>query len=619
MPVRAHPHMAEYELEMHPGEDRPVSFEEEVETFLINLHDFVYHRNAVAIKKLFDTDFYTISDIYFKNIRWPSIKLVDIFYKQKNRFHNLIHSLYEELYYRHVFIINDITLEDRKNAWDNYKCLLNFISSICTDTEGDTNDNVLVMPNVWIYDFLSEYVYQYQSMCRFKIELLKDPEQNKQGIDFVISNTEVFETSIVLESLHSLLLKGEFCTLSIEERSIFVNSIFNINNDDITSKYQFSYFACCILLNVYVLMGDYYTALKIISNIEINHKALYWKVTLCHIHLFYNIAFCYMMLRRYHDSIKTLSQILIYLSKQKIHISNQQRYQQNLINKLIDKMYLIIIICHSLSNIRLDETILQYIKENYSGKFYALQSANEQTYADLFYRISPNFIDPLSNISFQLLANFENVQNQTYHSDPTMRQLCIFLKDVTYQKKAFYFISYAKLYNNIQLKKLGHLMSYNEQVGGRHGAEKGERHGAEKGEQHGAEKEEGHGEEKGEGHGTEMEEGENVCADIMCVKNCSRQLVWKDGPLYTGEFVPSIFGNAFDFYIDMDILNIKTRAQQKIFIDYFVHQINMCKNLTNNLQGTGSGHLYKARYDNFRRKNKSKGRNKQGNTQVQVQ
>ncbi|CRH01014.1 eukaryotic translation initiation factor 3 subunit L, putative [Plasmodium relictum] len=567
----------ETEIENNINEDKPVSFEEEVETFLINLHDFVYHRNADAIKKLFDTDFYTISEIYFKNTRWPSIKLVDNFYKQKNRFHNLIHSLYEELYYRHVFIINDITLEDRKNAWDNYKCLLNFISTICTDLSGDSNDNVLVMPHVWIYDFLSEYVYQYQSMCHFKVELLKEPEKNLKGIDFIIKNAEVFESSIVLEVLHSLLLKAEFTTLPEEEKSTFVNNVFSINNDDLTSKYQFGYFACCILLNLHVLMGDYHTALKLISNIELNHKALYWKVTICHISIFYNIAFCYMMLKRYNDSIKILSQILIYLSKQKIHLSNQQRYQQSLIHKLIDKMYLIIIICHSLTNARLDETILQHIKENYSNKFYALQSANEQTYADLFFRVAPKFIDPLSNISFQLLANFQNLQNQAYNSDPTLRQMYIFLKDVTYQKKAFYFISYAKLYHNIQLKKLGDLMNYKD------------------------------------------EDDENVCSNIMCVKNCSRQLIWKDGPLYTGETITYNFGSSFDFYIDLDILNIKTKAQQKIFIDYFVHQINMCKNLLNNLQGNGSNNIYKTKYDHFRRKNKNKNKNKQNNLQITVE
>ncbi|CDU15949.1 hypothetical protein YYC_00191 [Plasmodium yoelii 17X] len=562
------------QAENNAVEERIVSFEEEVETFLINLHDFVYHRNAEAIKKLFDTDFYTISDLYFKNIRWPSIKLVDLFYKQKNRYHNLIHSLYEELYYRHVFIINDVTLEDRKNTWENYKCLLNFISSICTDNDG--NDNVLVMPNVWIYDFLSEYIYQFQSMCHFKIELLNFPEENTKGIEFVVNNPDVFESNIVLEVLHSLLLKGEFTTLPEDEKITYVNNIFNINNEELTSKYQFSYFSCCILLNVYVLLGDYYSALKIISNIQLNHKQLYWKVILCHINIYYNIAFCYMMLKRYNDSIKILSQILIYLSKQKAHISNQQKYQQSLINKLIDKMYLIAIICHSLCNTRLDETILQNIKENYSSKFYSLQSANEQAYTDLFYRVAPKFIDPVSNISFQLLTNFENTQNQPYNSNPTLRQLSIFLKNVTYQKKTYHLMSYVKLYHNIQINKLGNLMNYQE------------------------------------------EDNDNVYCDIMCVKNYNRQLIWKEGPLYSGEITTSIFGNTFDFYIDIDILNIKTRAQQKFFIDYFIHQIGMCKNLTNNLHGNNSGHLYKIKYDNYKRKNKGKNRNKHANHQIPV-
>uniref|UniRef100_A0A8C9GIE3 Eukaryotic translation initiation factor 3 subunit L n=1 Tax=Piliocolobus tephrosceles TaxID=591936 RepID=A0A8C9GIE3_9PRIM len=550
-------------------EEKLVSFEEEVESFLINLHDHVYHRNAEAIKKLFDVDFYMISDVYFKNIRWPSIELVDTFYKQKNRYHNLIHSLYEELYYRHVFIINDITLEDRKNAWENYKCLLNFILSICYEQSGEKNDNIFMMPSIWVYDFLSEYVYQYQSMCHLKQNMLKDIESYKEGVEFINQNLELNDSNLVLEVLHSLFVNGEYVNLPEEQRVSFVTNMFHINNENISTKYQFSYFSCCSLLNVYVLMCDYYNALKIISYIEFNHKALYWKVLLCHLNMFYNISFCYMMLRRYNDAIKILTHFLIYLSKQKLNLSNQLRYQQGWVHNLIYKLYLIVMICHSLCNIRLDETILHNIKEKYASKFYALQNANEQTYTELFYKIAPKFIDPISNISFQLLTKLENGENdlKKYNADITARQLDLFLKDVRYQKKVFHFISYAKLYNNIQLNKLSSLMNYNN------------------------------------------DNIENVCSDIMCVKNCSRQLVWKEGALYTGEQVTNILGNNFDFYIDIDILNIKTRKQQKLFIDYFLHQIKICKNLSNTLQGTGSTNVYKTKFENYKQKKIKKKQN----------
>lgn len=535
--------------EMGGGGYREISFDEDVESFLINLHDFVYQRNAEALRKLFDNDFHVVSGIYFKDRRWPSIKLVDDFYKEKNRFHNLIHSLYEELYYRHVFIIHDVKTEDRINAWNNYKCLLNFIAEICTESDdpSDPNDNILVMPNGWIYDFLFEYTYQYQSMCHLRVEVLKQPEVHTDLINAIIQCPDVFESNIVLEQLHNLLVKGDFLKYSEEERTTYVNNVFTISNEEITCKYQFGYFACCILLNVYVLLGDYHTALKIISYIEINHKALYWKVPVCHIYLFYNISFCFLMLRRYNDCIKIVSQVLYYISKHKSVLANIQGYQQNLIQKLNEKMYLMVIICHSLTNIKLDDVIMQNIKENYSSKFYAILTPNEDTYVDLFLQIAPKFIDPISNTSFLLLVQSQDETQQTYISDPTLRQMYIFIKDVAYQRKIARYISYAKLYHNIQLTKLSDLMNSKE----------------------------------GE---TDYDE-EAVCADIMSVKRCSKQLVWKGGPLYKGEYVISNFFNAFDFFIDIDILNIKAKTQEKVFVDYFMHQIGACKNILNFLKG----------------------------------
>ena len=48
-------------------------------------------------------------------------------------------------------------------------------------------------------------------------------------------------------------------------------------------------------------LGDYYQALKVIEDIDLStvKKALYCKVSGCHITVFYYVGFSYLMMRRY--------------------------------------------------------------------------------------------------------------------------------------------------------------------------------------------------------------------------------------------------------------------------------------------------------------------------------
>lgn len=118
-----------------------------------------------------------------------------------------------------------------------------------------------------------------------------------------------------------------------------------------------------------MLLGDYYTSVSMMSNLDLSSKFLYWKVPSYYVSMFYHLGFAYMMLRRYNDCIKVLSQVLIFLTKQRNYVASQS-YQQSAMAKQTEKMYLILILCHTTTKIRLDETILQTIKEQYANRFY---------------------------------------------------------------------------------------------------------------------------------------------------------------------------------------------------------------------------------------------------------
>lgn len=73
--------------------------------------------------------------------------------------------------------------------------------------------------------------------------------------------------------------------------------------------------------------------------------------------------------RRYNDAIRVMSQLLIFVSRQRSYLS-MHFYQQASMNKTVDRMYILVMLCSSLCNVKLDESVNQIIKEKYSDKFY---------------------------------------------------------------------------------------------------------------------------------------------------------------------------------------------------------------------------------------------------------
>ncbi|MDK2413600.1 hypothetical protein QHH03_31395, partial [Aphanizomenon sp. 202] len=75
------------------------------------------------------------------------------------------------------------------------------------------------------------------------------------------------------------------------------------------------YFSLIGLLRLHSLLGDYYQAIKVLENIELNKKSMYSRVPACQITTYYYVGFAYMMMRRYADAIRTFSNILVYIQR----------------------------------------------------------------------------------------------------------------------------------------------------------------------------------------------------------------------------------------------------------------------------------------------------------------
>ena len=101
------------------------------------------------------------------------------------------------------------------------------------------------------------------------------------------------------------------------------------------------YFSLVGLLRLHSLLGDFYQAVKVLENMELNKKVklfykqshcafntisfflffkfqtLYSRVPACQISTYYYVGFAYLMMRRYADAIRTFSHILLYVQRTK--------------------------------------------------------------------------------------------------------------------------------------------------------------------------------------------------------------------------------------------------------------------------------------------------------------
>ncbi|XP_026194545.1 eukaryotic translation initiation factor 3 subunit L [Cyclospora cayetanensis] len=302
--------------------------------------------------------------------------------------------------------------------------------------------------------------------------------------------------------------------------------------------YQLGYFALILQLRLHVQVGLFYSGVAAVEDIELSTKAFYWRVPAAHASFLFHLGFAYMMLRRYQDAIRVMSQALLSLSRQRGQLASASSLLNSSVSRASDRMHVLLLLCTKLSGTKLDDSIHQAIKERYSDKFYKLQQETEEAYCELFTWAAPRFIDPAAPPTYDDEAFEKFVSGR---AEIRLRVCKLFLKDVESRRKVNTINSFTKLYHNIPLAKLGRLMDEN------------------------------------------AEEPESrVRADLMTAKLRSHQRVWKNGSLLSGDLQQPHVEGAVDFKIEGDMVH--NQQTQRVFVDYFVKQIERTESLISAVQ-----------------------------------
>merc|ERR1719471_2402296 len=149
-------------------------------------------------------------------------------------------------------------------------------------------------------------------------------------------------------------------------------------------------------------------------------------------------------MRRYADSIRTFSDILVFMSK--TSGINKESYQYEAMQKKHDQMYSLIVISHALSPRPLDEAIEKFIRtsDKHAEKQLRLQRGEEKCFQELFDHACPKFV-------LAAPPDYDNLDPSNFNiAEAHDRQRELFLQEMRQQQLLPKIGSYMKLYTAIK-------------------------------------------------------------------------------------------------------------------------------------------------------------------------
>jgi len=228
------------------------------------------------------------------------------------------------------------------------------------------------------------------------------------------------------------------------------------------------------------------------------------------------------MVRRYHDSIKTFTNILLYISRVKQFQTRQYDQKKN------DHMYALLAILVALCPKRIDEHINNILRQEHSDKVAAMQRDSEQ----LFSYACPKFVSPV-------LPSFEENDELNSAQTPLPLQRGGFMREINQQASLSLILSYLKLYSSIGLDKLVGLLE-------------------------------------------KKQDRENIRLLLLCLTHKTRQLQWQSGmkPI-EGVWESSTH---LEFWMEGDMIHIVDNTVRRKYGEIFLRNCNKLEEIMGDVE-----------------------------------
>uniref|UniRef100_A0A915PSX8 Eukaryotic translation initiation factor 3 subunit L n=1 Tax=Setaria digitata TaxID=48799 RepID=A0A915PSX8_9BILA len=428
---------------------------DDVAQYLIYFKRMIDEENVVEIHNLYEHGFPDLTERYFQQRLWPNEEAVENIVGSDSRVFII---LYKELYFRHVYtrMQRGPSLAHRFDSYQNYQELF------CEILTPEKQPLSLQLPNVWLWDIIDEFVYQFQAFCLYKANPGKRSPEEYEDLLSIEQNQSAWNIYPVLNILYSLLAKSQ-----IDEQLLAIRE--GRNPDDVADEFgrsalyfKLGYFSLIGLLRTHVLLGDYHQALKTVENLELDPKGLYNTVPSCLVTFHYFVGFSHMMMRNYGEATKIFVNCLLYIQRTKsVQQQNQQQkknFQYDVIGKTNEQLYHLLAICLTLQPQRIDDSIQSQLYErtgermNHMSNGSVLKAFEFENDIDefrlAFQQGCPKFLSPTTVV----------YEGPNQAKEPLIRQCNAFLEEIESQIMLPILRGYLKLYTTLPTRKLASFM-----------------------------------------------------------------------------------------------------------------------------------------------------------------
>jgi len=345
---------------------------------------------------MYERSFAAIGERFFAKTAWPRASAIAEYVDGDKVFC----LLYGEMYYRHLYMTSTPNAEQRKGSWENYCALFGVI------LHGDVN---MQLPNVWLYEMIDEFVYQFQSFAQYKASQKRTAEE-KSALDSI--GAQVWDQTSVMNFLKALVDKSDIKrTLEREragETTFAENEGYSLESSNVLRT--LGYFALIGISRVHVLIGDYEGALASLDAIDLDKPGMFTKVSGAYVATSYHVGFSYLMCKRYTDAIRHFNESLQFIDRLKN--GTTRPHALPLLIKKQEQMYALLAIISALvpgQQHLLDDTVALILHQKYSDKVSRMMNGEVNIYDELFSYACPKFIGSQEAYKTQLKAFLEVV------------------------------------------------------------------------------------------------------------------------------------------------------------------------------------------------------------------
>ncbi|KAJ3876048.1 RNA polymerase I-associated factor PAF67-domain-containing protein [Lentinula edodes] len=471
-----------------------------VKSFIVSFHQAILNRDLPSITMFYTTTFPKLTDRFYSRAEWPEPEIIAPLLSSNNATEDQVHIflvLYRDLYYRHVYSRLQPNIDDRFHSYENSCELFNYLLNSPSSANDESDEPApvdLVLPEQWLWDIIDEFIYQFQVFCswRSKVKSKTDDE-----LMMLADGTGVWSSYSVLNVLYSLIQKSKIneYIVALKEEQGKENPRPAEEVAQSISPYTalplyrtLGYFSVLGLLRVHVLLGDFTLGLKVMDQVgefllggssfgaKTNKSSFTALPTLpaTHISTHYYVGFCYMMLRRYPDAIRTFVTVLNFfqrMQRMRNYSGYERKDQYDQIAKTADRTLALYAMCHSLvlpgsPFTRLDDNITNSAKERYGDQMGRMSRGGSDAlvaFEELFLYACPKFINANSPPydDPEAIASLLNADpadaaegSSPIPTDPTHRHLRLFLASAGAQSPLPTLRSFLHLYTSLTTEKL---------------------------------------------------------------------------------------------------------------------------------------------------------------------